>query len=66
MKFISKKPLIHLTSEEEKAIEIVAALLDEIIENLNDEIDFFDMFSGDELLDTFFDNNLFNCEVKEN
>lgn len=65
MKVVSKKPLIHITIEEEKAIGEVAGLLDTIHERLGKEadIDLFGMLNGDELCDVFFDNDAFNCEV---
>lgn len=37
MKVVSKKPLIHITIEEEKAIGEVAALLDTIHERLGND-----------------------------
>ena len=65
MKVISKKPLIHITIEEDNAIGVVAALLDTIHKELGDEagVDLYGMLNGDELCDTFFDNEEFNCEV---
>lgn len=65
MKVISKKALIHITTEEDNAIGVVAALLDTIHKELGDEagVDLYGMLNGDELCDTFFDNEFFDCEV---
>lgn len=63
MKVVSNKALIYITTQEEKAIEEVAALLDTIHKRLGDDCDLFGMMNGDDLLDTIFDNDAFNCEV---
>lgn len=63
MKVISNKPLVHITPEEEKAIKIVAGMFDYLndqdIPFNNTEIE-----SSDDLLDFFFDNDCFNCEIE--
>lgn len=62
MKIISIKPLITISPEEKRAIEIVATLLDSINES---ELDASNTLSGDELNDMFFGNRDFNCKVAD-
>jgi len=67
MKIVSARPVIEITKEEEKAILVVAELLNSIRHEIIDktDIDIDDMLDGVELADAILHNYKFDCRVAE-